>query len=71
MRELQCGSGEKVHEIKVPSGPGYRLYVIRSGPDWLATHGSKKPRKSKVCAEASRAREIHSDFLQRQKGGGR
>lgn len=68
MRELQCGSGEKVHEIKVPFGPGYRLYVIRTGRDWLATHGTKKPREAKVCAEATRAREIFRSDRERQEG---
>ncbi|MBS9534345.1 hypothetical protein KIH27_12190 [Mycobacterium sp. M1] len=69
MRELQCGSGEKVHEIKVPFGPGYRLYVIRVGRDWLATHGTTKPRDARVCTEATRARDIYRSYRERKAGG--
>lgn len=54
--DLQCPGRPPVYEIKVNSG--YRMYVVRSERDWVATHGTKKPAKRKVCIEAERARGI-------------
>lgn len=58
MHQLECPGEPPVTEIKVHHGPGYRLYVIREGRDWVATHGCKKPKDKKVCTEATRARNI-------------
>lgn len=56
MHQLDCKGDPPVFEIKAPHGPGYRLYVMRLGRNWIATHGRKKPKDRKVCIEATRAR---------------
>lgn len=66
MHPVECKGDPVVHEIKVHHGPGYRLYVIRHGRDWIATHGRKKPRDKHVCKEAKRAREAFADFMKRR-----
>lgn len=58
MRQLRVDGDPPIHEIKVHAGPGYRLYVVRYGTDWVATHGREKPKGKKVPAEVKRAREI-------------
>jgi hypothetical protein len=64
------GSGAPVvQEIKVHDGPGYRLYVIKQGRDWVATHGCKKPRNNKqVAREAKKARDIFAGYTERSHG---
>ncbi|MFE3281264.1 hypothetical protein [Nocardia sp. NPDC059239] len=56
MRQLQCPVDPPVSEIKTTSG--HRLYVIRKGKHWVATHGAKKPADRKVCEQAARAVKI-------------
>ncbi|MFF0490814.1 hypothetical protein ACFYTQ_17480 [Nocardia sp. NPDC004068] len=56
MRRLHCPVSPSVSEIKTRSG--HRLYVIREGNDWIATHGARKPPDRKVCEQAARAIEI-------------
>lgn len=56
MRILQCPGEPPVHEIKTRSG--YRMYVVKNDPHWVATHGTKKPPDRRVCGEAQRARDI-------------
>ena len=58
MRNLQVPGQPDVHEIKVHYGPGYRLYIIRLGIDWMATHGCEKPKNRHVPAQAEKARDI-------------
>lgn len=57
MRQLEVPGEPKVHEIKAHDGPGYRLYVVRQGTTWIATHGCRKPSDKRVPAEVARARE--------------
>lgn len=49
-----------IYQIKAECGPGYRLYVVRKGMDWYATHGCKKPKDRKVAAQAVKARGIYA-----------
>jgi len=56
MRILQCPGEPPVHEIKVRTG--HRMYVVKNEPDWVATHGAKKPPDRRVCKEAQHAREV-------------
>lgn len=57
MRELHIAGQPPVHEIKTRSG--YRLYVIRKGSNWIATHGAKKPKDKQVGKQVQRARDIY------------
>jgi putative component of toxin-antitoxin plasmid stabilization module len=57
-RQLDAG----VFEIKVHCGPGYRLYMLRDGNNFIATRGCKKPKDGKVGAEVRRARGIFSTY---------
>lgn len=52
----------KVWEIKVDKGPGHRLYVVRHGVDWAATHGGIKPKPKLVRAEVTRARAFFEEW---------
>ncbi len=56
---------EAVFEIKVHAGPGYRLYMLRDGKDFTATHGRKRPDDSKVKREIKKAVKI---FDQHKRG---
>lgn len=58
MRVLQVPGSPRVYEVKVDHGPGWRLYLIRQGVTWYATHGSKKPKDRKVADEVKKARDI-------------
>jgi putative component of toxin-antitoxin plasmid stabilization module len=49
---------DDVFEIKVHTGPGYRLYMLRDGNDFTATHGRKKPDDRKVKRETKKAAKI-------------
>jgi len=51
-----------VFEVKVHTGPGYRLYMLRDGFDFTATHGRPKPKDSKVKAEVKKATEIFDRY---------
>lgn len=64
MRVLQVTGSPKVYEIKVDHGPGWRLYLIRLGTSWYATHGCKKPKDRTVAKEAEKSRVVFA------KGGG-
>lgn len=64
MRVLRVPGSPKVSEIKVDHGPGWRLYLIRLGTSWFATHGSKKPKERKVAKEVERSRVVFA------RGGG-
>ncbi|MGV0618180.1 hypothetical protein ABQE58_25130 [Mycolicibacterium elephantis] len=65
MHPLECPGAPKVHVIKVRSG--FRLYAVREGTDWVATHGKKKPKDKHVCREADKARELFVDYQERCK----
>jgi putative component of toxin-antitoxin plasmid stabilization module len=56
-RRIQDKFGD-VWEMKAHVGPGYRLFLIHSGPIWFATHARKKPKDSQYVSEAARARDI-------------
>lgn len=64
MRRLQVPGEPPVEEIKAHSGPGYRLYVIKEGINWVATHGRKKPKDRRVKREAERSRQIYEERQQ-------
>lgn len=61
MRRLEVAGDPRVHEIKVHNGPGYRLYVVQEHRLWIATHGVKKPKDSRVASEVERARVIYRE----------
>ncbi|MGO9228556.1 MAG: hypothetical protein ACLQKA_05000, partial [Bryobacteraceae bacterium] len=65
MHPLKCPGTPGVQEIKVHVSPGYRLYVIREGRDWVATHGRKKPKDKRVCEEAKKARTAFASYQER------
>ncbi|WP_196773151.1 type II toxin-antitoxin system RelE/ParE family toxin [Mycobacterium intracellulare] len=50
-RQLEHG----VFEVKVRTGPGYRLYMVRDEINFLATHGTSKPKKNQVQKEVAKA----------------
>lgn len=52
--------GATVHELKVHSRGGSRLYVVRFEGRWYATHGVKKVKDNAVPAEARKALRIFS-----------
>lgn len=57
------GDGAEVHELKVHSGGGRRLYLVKYNSKWYATHGLlSKPADKKVPKEARRALEIFHDM---------
>lgn len=62
MRQLHVPGEPKVWEIKVPTGPGWRLYVVHAQTIWVATHGSAKPSKNRVPNEVDRARDIFEEW---------
>jgi putative component of toxin-antitoxin plasmid stabilization module len=62
MRPLHVAGEPKVWEIKVPDGPGRRLYVVRVQMTWVATHGSDKPSEKLVSNEVHRARTIFEEW---------
>jgi len=51
-----------VFEVKVHAGPGYRLYMLRDGNDFTATHGREKPKDKKVPAEVAKARRVFDEY---------
>ena len=51
-----------VFEVKVHCGPGYRLYLLRDGKNFIATHGRIKPKDSKVKAEVKKALDTFSIY---------
>lgn len=55
--------GLHVEELKVDK---YRLYIVRDGARWCATHGRKKPSDSRVSAEIEIALDIYEDCIQRE-----
>lgn len=61
MRRLEVAGDPRIHEVKVHKGPGYRLYLVQKSRLWLATHGSKKPKDSRVQNEVERARKIYGE----------
>jgi putative component of toxin-antitoxin plasmid stabilization module len=60
MRKLQCDEDKPpVHEMKIPDGPGYRLFGIVEDNLFVATHGAKKPKESTLKKHAKRARDAY------------
>jgi putative component of toxin-antitoxin plasmid stabilization module len=62
--------GNGVYEIKVHTGPGYRLYMLRDGADWIATHGRRKPKDRKISAEVAQALHIYQRYSSGEGGAG-
>lgn len=54
-RVSPAGSKPAVFEIKVDK---YRLYLVRSGSRWYATHGREKPKDNQVNRESDKALTI-------------
>lgn len=61
-RDLEVAGEPKVWEIKAHAGRGHRLYLIRQGPDWIATHGGPKRGDQQVKTEVRRARTIYTEW---------
>lgn len=61
-RDLEVAGEPKVWEVKAHTSPGFRLYLIRSGSDWLATHGGPKPSDRRLKVEVRRARTIYTEW---------
>lgn len=51
-----------VWEIKADKGPGYRLYGVRVGSKFVATHGSPKRKGRELAREVDLARTIFSEW---------
>jgi putative component of toxin-antitoxin plasmid stabilization module len=62
IRALQVTGSPKVWELKVHSGPGWRLYVVQDQRTWVATHGCSKPPDRRVSNEVKRAREMFEEW---------
>jgi putative component of toxin-antitoxin plasmid stabilization module len=60
-RSLDVPGQPKVWEMKSHEGPGYRIFCIRDGLDWWATHGRKKPKDKQIPNEVSKAREVFAE----------
>ncbi|AXH48373.1 RelE-like toxin [Gordonia phage Floral] len=62
MRKLQVDTDRPpVHEIKVPDGPGYRLFGIEEAGKFVATHGAKKPKEKALRKHVNRARSTYDE----------
>lgn len=57
-RQLDDG----IFEVKVDKGPGYRIYMLRDGNDFTATHARKKPKDNKVPGEVKKANNIFTKY---------
>ena len=69
MRFLQSDRyGAKLHELKVHSDGGLRIYVVEFDNKWLATHGVKKVKDNRVPAEVAKAFGIFYEWHDYQKG---
>lgn len=61
-RKLEVPGEPAVWEVKCDKGPGYRLYLVRVGNKFLATHGGKKPKANQVKAQVAMARTIFNEW---------
>ena len=61
--------GEGVWELRIDTGPGYRVYYARSGKQvvLLLCGGDKR----KQTADIKRAKDYWSDYVKRTRAGGR
>lgn len=60
------GGNAQVHELKVHSGGGLRLYLVAHEGRWYATHGRKKPKDREVPKEAQKALNLfYADEIER------
>jgi hypothetical protein len=62
-RQLHVSGRPVVYELKVHEPAALRLYVVRHGEDWAATHGRKKPKDKNVAKEVERARDLYERRL--------
>ena len=63
MRELTTDKKDpSISEIKVDAGQGWRLYGVRRGSLFVATHGGAKPKPNRVKAEVEKARRIYEEW---------
>lgn len=47
-----------VYEIKVPDGPGYRLFgIVEASGLFVATHGAPKPKQSALKSHVTKSRD--------------
>ncbi|WP_172592119.1 hypothetical protein [Subtercola boreus] len=68
MRHLATDSmGNEVHELKVHLNGGSRVYVVKHGDRWFATHGSRKPKDSRVPTEIGVAWAVFYEWYDREK----
>lgn len=61
-RQLQVPGTPVIWEMKVHAGPGWRLYGVPTRRDWVATHGTKKPKDKDLPKEVKRSRVIFQDW---------
>lgn len=57
-RLLRDRGDPPIWELKVHD-PAHRLYLVQTGADWYATHGSPKRQDRKLKTEIERARTIY------------
>lgn len=63
MRHLKSDTlGNEVHELKTHADGGRRLYLVKSGVRWHATHGRRKPKDNKVNSEIGKAFELFYEW---------
>lgn len=61
-RRLEGSGSSVVYEIKhVPHN--LRLYVLKRGNTYYATHGSLKPKRRQVATEVARAQKIYREGI--------
>jgi hypothetical protein len=54
---------DNVYELKLMH-PAIRLFCFRSGPDWVGTHGEKKPGKRDVRAHIAKVKALANRYRQ-------
>lgn len=60
-RMLKVEGSPRVYEFKTHQSPGFRLYCVKQGTDWFATHGDEKPKDNRVKDHVIRARTIYEE----------
>jgi hypothetical protein len=52
-----------IYELKLRRPP-VRLFCFQSGPDWVCTHGDRKPGQSELGAHVAKVKELRKRYLE-------